>query len=82
MIVTSKFYKSDVSVKSAITKFKKDVKEGTFFIIRDKNGMYEFRLYNAANKLVQSGIAFDSKTKCLSNIESVIRFIDSELESK
>ena len=82
LIVTSKFYKSDVSVKSAITKFKKDVKEGTFFIIRDKNGMYEFRLYNAANKLVQSGIAFDSKTKCLSNIESVIRFIDSELESK
>jgi uncharacterized protein YegP (UPF0339 family) len=82
LIVTSKFYKTDVSVKTAITKFKKDVKEGTFYVVRDKNDMYEFRLYNTANKLVQSGIAFDSKSKCLSNIESVIRFIDSELESK
>ncbi|MCR5787451.1 MAG: YegP family protein [Acholeplasmatales bacterium] len=80
IIVTSKFYKSDVSCKAAISKFKKDVKEGTFYTVRDKNGNYEFRLYNANNKLVQSGTAFTTKTKCLANIESVIRFIDSDID--
>lgn len=80
VIVTSKFYKSDVSCKAAITKFKKDVKEGTFYTVKDKNGNYEFRLYNSSNKLVQSGTSFTTKTKCLANIESVIRFIDSDVE--
>ena len=67
-IITSKFYKSESSVKTAISKFRNDVKNGTFYTVKDKNGMYEFRLYNEANKLVQSGIAFDTKTKCISNI--------------
>ena len=44
--------------------------------------MYEFRLYNESNRLVQSGISFDTKAKCLSNIESVVRFIDSPIENK
>jgi uncharacterized protein YegP (UPF0339 family) len=81
-IITSKFYKSESSVKTAISKFRNDVKNGTFYTVKDKNGMYEFRLYNEANKLVQSGIAFDTKTKCISNIESVVRFIDSPIVNK
>jgi len=78
-IVTSKFYKSDVSCKGAITKFKNEVKTGTFYTVQDKNGQYQFRLYSSANKLVQSGISYSTKAKCLSNIESICRFIDSDL---
>ncbi len=81
-IIASKFYNSESSAKNAISKFKNDVKKGTFYTIKDKNGMYEFRLYNESNRLVQSGIAFDSKAKCISNIESVVRFIDSPIENK
>lgn len=81
-IITSKFYNSESSAKNAISKFKNDVKKGTFYTIKDKNGMYEFRLYNESNRLVQSGIAFDTKAKCISNIESVVRFIDSPIENK
>lgn len=81
-IISSKFYNSESSAKNAISKFKNDVKKGTFYTIKDKNGMYEFRLYNESNRLVQSGISFDTKAKCLSNIESVVRFIDSPIENK
>ena len=79
IIVTSKFYKSDVSCKGAISKFKNDVKEGTFYTVQDKNGQYQFRLYSASNRLVQSGISYSTKAKCLSNIESICRFIDSDI---
>lgn len=81
-IITSKFYNSESSAKNGISKFKNDVKKGSFYTIKDKNGMYEFRLYNESNRLVQSGIAFDTKAKCISNIESVVRFIDSPIENK
>ena len=82
VIVTSKQYKSVLSCKSAIAKFRQEVKEGTFYTIKDKNGQYQFRLYSSANKLVQSGISYSSKAKCLSNIESICRFIDSDIIEK
>ncbi len=82
VIVTSKQYKSVLSCKSAIAKFRQEVKEGTFYTIKDKNGQYQFRLYSSANKLVQSGISYSTKAKCLSNIESICRFIDSDIIEK
>ncbi len=72
-LVTSKFYKSETSCKEGIEKFRRDVEEGTFYTVKDKNNMYQFRLYNKANRLVQSGIAYDTKAKCVSNIESICK---------
>lgn len=82
VIVTSKQYKSVLSCKSAITKFRSEVKNGTFYTVKDKNGQYQFRLYSQANKLVQSGISYSTKAKCISNIESICRFIDSDIIEK
>ena len=72
-LVTSKFYKSEASCKEAIEKFRRDVEEGTFYTVKDKNDMYQFRLYNKSNRLVQSGIAYDTKAKCINNIESICK---------
>jgi len=82
VILTSKQYKSVLSCKGAITKFRSEVKNGTFYTVKDKNGQYQFRLYSQANKLVQSGISYSTKAKCISNIESICRFIDSDIIEK
>ncbi len=82
VILTSKQYKSVLSCKGAITKFRNEVKNGTFYTVKDKNGQYQFRLYSQANKLVQSGISYSTKAKCISNIESICRFIDSDIIEK
>lgn len=82
IILTSKQYKSVLSCKGAITKFRNEVKNGTFYTVKDKNGQYQFRLYSQANKLVQSGISYSTKAKCISNIESICRFIDSDIIEK
>ncbi len=82
VILTSKQYKSALSCKGAITKFRNEVKNGTFYTVKDKNGQYQFRLYSQANKLVQSGISYSTKAKCISNIESICRFIDSDIIEK
>ncbi len=74
VICTSQTYSSKVSCLNAIAKFKLAVYEGKFYICKDKNTKYQFKLYNKQNRLIITGEVYDTKARVLSAIESIKRF--------
>ena len=74
VIATSQVYKSDDSCKEGLEKFRAIAYEGTFFIFKDKNNKYQFKLYNKQKRLVLAGEVYDSKDRVYSVIESIKRF--------
>ena len=74
VIATSQVYKSDASCKEGLEKFRTIAYEGTFFIFKDKNNKYQFKLYNKQKRLVLAGEVYDSKDRVYSVIESIKRF--------
>lgn len=74
IIATSQIYKSEASCKEGLEKFRSLAYEGNFFIFKDKNDKYQFKLYNKQKRLVLSGEVYDSKDRVVSAIESIKRF--------
>ncbi len=74
VIATSQVYKSANSCKDSLEKFREIVYTGKFLIFKDKNGCYQFKLYNKQKRLVLAGEVYDSKDQVVSVIESVKRF--------
>ena len=74
VIAKSQVYKSDASCKEGLEKFRVIAYEGTFFIFKDKNNKYQFKLYNKQKRLVLAGEVYDSKDRVYSVIESIKRF--------
>lgn len=74
VIATSQVYKSDVSCKEGLEKFRALAYDGTFFIFKDKNDKFQFKLYNKQKRLVLAGEVYDTKDRVISVIESIKRF--------
>lgn len=74
VIATSQTYKSLVSCKEGLEKFRVLAYEGTFFIFKDKNNKYQFKLYNKQKRLILAGEVYDTKDRVVSVIESIKRF--------
>lgn len=74
VIATSQIYKSEASCKDGLEKFRTLAYEGDFFIFKDKNDKYQFKLYNKQKRLVLAGEVYDSKDRVVSAIESIKRF--------
>ncbi len=74
IIATSQIYKSEASCKDGLEKFRTLAYEGNFFIFKDKNDKYQFKLYNKQKRLVLAGEVYDSKDRVVSAIESIKRF--------
>ena len=74
VIAVSQIYKTVVSCKEGLEKFRKLAYQGTFLIFEDKNGKFQFKLYNKQKRLVLAGEVYDAKARVISAIESIKRF--------
>ena len=49
---------------------------GEFYIFKDKNEQYQFKLYNKQHRLVLAGEVYNSKDRVISVINSIKRFAE------
>lgn len=73
VIATSLVYQSKASCKEALEKFRNVVYEGSFYVYKDKNSKYQFKLYNTQSRLVLAGEVYDSKQAVISVVETIKR---------
>jgi uncharacterized protein YegP (UPF0339 family) len=79
VLLVSQGYASKSGAASGIETFKKNVAGGKFEVYTDKNNNSQFMLKSLSNgRIIASGEAYDSKTRCESAIESVKRFYATE----
>ena len=71
VVATSQIYKSKDSCIEACETFRRCVYKGSFFISRDKNDLYQFKLYNKQNRLVLAGEVYKEKSRAISVIETI-----------
>ena len=73
-ICMSATYKTMVTIQKSIESFRDAVYDGKFYIQKDKNDRYQFKLYNKASRLIMTGESFTNADSCRSNILSCYRF--------
>lgn len=73
-ICMSVTYKTMVTIQKSIESFRDAVYDGKFYIQKDKNDKYQFKLYNKASRLIMTGESFQNADSCRSNILSCYRF--------
>ncbi len=71
VIATSNMYKSKESCLEACEKFRNCVYDGSFYVYKDKNAKYQFKLYNKQNRLVLAGEVYADKSRAVAVIESI-----------
>ena len=71
VIATSNIYKSKESCLDACEKFRICVYEGSFYVYKDKNAKFQFKLYNKQNRLVLAGEVYADKSRAIAVIESI-----------
>lgn len=71
IIATSNIYKSKDSCLDACEKFRVCVYDGSFYVYKDKNSKYQFKLYNKQSRLVLAGEVYADKSRAISVIESI-----------
>lgn len=74
LLCQSPDFVSKTSCITGLENFKVVVYEGVFYICKDKNGKFQFKLYNKQNKLVMSGELLDTKAKVQTAIRNVRKF--------
>ena len=76
IIASSQIYKSKLSCKQACDKLREVAYTGEFYIFKDKNEQYQFKLYNKQHRLVLAGEVYNSKDRVISVINSIKRFAE------
>ena len=76
VIASSQIYKSKLSCKQACDKLREVAYKGEFYIFKDKNDKFQFKLYNKQHRLVLAGEVYDSKERVISVINSIKRFAE------
>ena len=71
VIATSNIYKCKESCLEACEKFRVCVYDGSFYVYKDKNSKFQFKLYNKQNRLVLAGEVYSDKTRAVAVIESI-----------
>ena len=71
VIATSNIYKSKESCLEACEKFRICVYEGSFYVYKDKNSKFQFKLYNKQNRLVLAGEVYSERNRAINVIESI-----------
>ncbi len=81
LLCSSISYKSQNALYQAIDNFKESINDGSFFIVKDKNDMYQFKLYSKTGRCIVVGESYKSKTNALNAASSVKAFAPlSEIE--
>lgn len=76
MLCTSPDCTTKNAVVNAISVVKEAVKNGRFFVVKDKRGTYQFKLYSAVGRCVLVGEAYKGKTQAVSSANSVASFMN------
>lgn len=74
VICHSQDYVSRTSCITGLEQFRNVVYEGTFYIYKDKNDNYQFKLYTKQNKLFLVGDLFENKNRVASYIKLIKRY--------
>ena len=81
VVIGKNEYKTKKALTSAISTFKTAINTGRFFIVKDKNDSYQFKLYNQDKRCIVIGEAYKNKNQAISAAKSVISFVNSSLLS-
>lgn len=76
VLCTSEDYTTKQGALNGIETLKSAINEGKFYISRDKNDNYQFRLYSSANRLIAVGETYGSKQQAKSSANSLVNFIE------
>ena len=75
LLCTSASYKTKASLVNSISLLRQAVRAGKFYVMKDKNDMYQFKLYNEANRCIVIGEAYKTKAQAISAANSVATFV-------
>ncbi len=76
VLCTSNTYKTKPAIINGIYVLKEACKKGRFIIVKDKNNMYQFKLYSLVGRCVVAGEAYKNKNQAISAANSVSSFIN------
>lgn len=76
ILCTSEDYSTKAGAVKGIDTLKRAIKDGKFYISKDKNENYQFKLYSASNRLIAVGETYTSKQQAKSSAMSLCNFID------
>ena len=76
VLCTSNEYKTKTALTNGISTFKSAVKTGRFFIVKDKNDTFQFKLYNTDRRCIVIGEAYKNKNQAVSAANSLISFVN------
>ena len=74
LLCSSMSYKTRSILVEQANSFYKIVTEGKFYVVKDKNKMYQFKLYSGSGRCILIGETYGSKTNAISAANSVARF--------
>ena len=74
VLCSSMSYKTKDSLLQQIDSFKEAVTQGKFYVVQDKNGKFQFKLYAKSGRCLVVGESYDSKTNAISAANSVSAF--------
>ena len=75
LLCASASYKTKSSLTNAIGALKEAVRNGKFYVVKDKNGMFQFKLYTEGNRCIVVGEAYKTKAQAVSSANSVASFV-------
>lgn len=75
ILVTSDYYKTEMSAQNAMARFQEAVNTGKFFVEKDKRDNYQFKLFAANGRIVCVGQIYATKALAIASINSVCSFV-------
>lgn len=76
ILCSSYEFKTKKALENGVEVFKEAIKNGKFFVVRDKKGLCQFKLYSESGRCVSFGEAYHNKQQAISAANSVANFID------
>ena len=73
-LCSSMSYKTKDALLQQIDSFREAVTQGKFYVVKDKNGKFQFKLYAKSGRCLVVGESYDSKTNAISAANSVSAF--------
>ena len=77
VLCVSELYKTLEGCKQAIQTVKRNVKEGSFTVRADKNGMFKFKMFAKNHRALIVSSGYPSRANCESALESFKRFSET-----
>ena len=76
VLCSSSDYKTKTAITGGINSVKEAIKNGKFFVVKDKRGTFQFKLYSTLGRCVLVGEAYKTKAQAISAANSVASFIN------